>query len=115
MLISKDGEDVFHNYVLDIVVVLKTLATSNAHSFVGQTSGQNIRVGRRDMTGASTVSVFTARAKDSGMTPMPFTGPRGWGRPGILEDSVTALGHVQHLCLLPLSSMSYSSMTKVKD
>lgn len=78
-------------------------------------SGQNARVERRDMTGASTISVFTSIAKDSGMVPMPFTGPGGWGRPGILKDSVIALGQVQHLRLLPLGSMSYSSMTKVKE
>lgn len=88
---------------------------SNAYSFVGKMNGQNARVERRDMTGASTVSVFTSRAKDSGMTPMPFTGPGGWGRPGILEDSVIALGQGQHLCLLLLGSMSYSSMMKVKE
>lgn len=67
------------------------------------------------MTEASTISVFISRAKDSGMTPMPFTGPRGWGRPGILKDLVIVLGQGQHLCLLLLRSMSCSSMMKVKE
>lgn len=109
---------IFHNLVLDILVVSKTLAKSNALDFVGKMSGQNTSIKKSDMT-ASTYWCGCFYKEGHRMcydtTPMPYPGPCSWERTGIVDNSVTMLGQAQHLDLLPLSSTFYSLMTKVNE
>lgn len=70
------------------MVVLKSLAKSNAYNFVGKMSEKNAYIKKSDMTRTSSIIVFIPIGKDSrmcyNMTPMPHTGPRSYERSGIL-------------------------------